>query len=354
MRRFRPATPRGPVARLRFAAAVLAVGLVAAFLIVHHIKGHERHAWRRRRPRAPSRRRRSKSSRSIRAAHPGADAAGRNPGLVHVRRSMRGSAAIVAKWIVDIGDRVKKDQVLATIDTPELDAQLEAAQAQLKASEAEVKVKEADADFAKTTYERWQGSPKGVVSDQEREDKKARYAVGDRRSSTRRAPGSALDQANVDRLTYLTRFKQVTAPYDGVITERRVDIGDLVTAGSTASTTLLYGMAQTGTDPRFANVPQARQRRTRRWAARRRSRRANIRTGSSRARSPGPASRSIRTHARCGSRSTCPTTTSRCFRACMCRSRSTSIRRFRAGSGQCPAVPGQRPAGGVDRRRSAW
>ena len=67
----------------------------------------------------------------------------------------------VAKWIADIGDRVKKDQVLATIDTPELDAQLEAGQAQLKASEAEVKVREADVEFAKTTYDRWQGSPGG-------------------------------------------------------------------------------------------------------------------------------------------------------------------------------------------------
>jgi multidrug efflux pump subunit AcrA (membrane-fusion protein) len=71
----------------------------------------------------------------------------------------------VAKWIADIGDRVKKDQVLAMIDTPELDAQFEAGQAQLKASEAEVKVKEADVDFAKTTNDRWQGSPRGVVSE---------------------------------------------------------------------------------------------------------------------------------------------------------------------------------------------
>ena len=161
----------------------------------------------------------------------------------------------VAKWVADIGDRVQKDQVLAMIDTPELDAQLEAAQAQLKAADAEVKVKEADAEFAKTTYERWQGSPKGVVSDQEREDKKARYAVAVAQLNAARARVT-LDQANVDRLTYLTRFKQVTAPYEGIITERRVDIGDLVTAGSTANTTLLYGIAQSEQIRVFANVPQ--------------------------------------------------------------------------------------------------
>jgi len=161
----------------------------------------------------------------------------------------------VAKWIVDIGDRVTKDQVLATIDTPELDAQLDAGQAQLVASEAEVKVKEAEVDFAKTTYDRWQGSPKGSVSDQEREEKKARYAVSVAQLNAARARVT-LDQANVSRLTFLTRFKQVVAPYEGVITERRVDIGDLVTAGSTAATTPLYEIAQSEKVRVFADVPQ--------------------------------------------------------------------------------------------------
>ena len=161
----------------------------------------------------------------------------------------------VANWIVDIGDKVKKDQVLATIDTPELDAQLEAAQAQMKASQAEVTVKESEVDFAKTTYDRWHDSPKGVVSDQEREDKKARYDAAKAQLNAAQAR-VALDQANVDRLTFLTSFKQVTSPYDGVITDRRVDIGDLVTAGSTASTSPLYGIAQTDQIRVFVNVPQ--------------------------------------------------------------------------------------------------
>jgi RND family efflux transporter MFP subunit len=158
----------------------------------------------------------------------------------------------VAKWIVDIGDRVKKDQVLATLDTPELDSQLEAARHQLTVADAEVKVREADASFAKSTFDRWQGSPKGVVSDQEREDKKAQYAVGVAQLNAARARVSQ-DQANVDRLTFMAGFKQVTAPYDGVITDRRVDIGDLVSAGSS----LLYGMAQYEEVRVFVNVPQA-------------------------------------------------------------------------------------------------
>lgn len=162
----------------------------------------------------------------------------------------------VANWTSDIGDAVKKDQVLATIDTPELDAQLEAARAQIKASEAEVKVRESDVDFAKTTFERWQGSPKGVVSDQEREDKKARYAAAEALLNAARAKVT-LDQANVNRLTFLTSFKAVTAPYDGIITERHLDVGDLVTAGSTSNTSPLYGIAQSDMIRVFVNVPQS-------------------------------------------------------------------------------------------------
>ena len=161
----------------------------------------------------------------------------------------------VARWLVDIGDSVKKDQVMAIIDTPDLDAQLDAAQAQLTAAEAEAKVKESDAEFAKTTYVRWQTSPKGAVSDQEREDKKARHdsSVAQLNAALARVN---LDRANVDRLRYLTRFKEVSAPYDGVITERRIDIGDLVTAGST-NTTPLFGIAQFDRIRVFANIPQS-------------------------------------------------------------------------------------------------
>src|SRR6476660_4430727 len=161
----------------------------------------------------------------------------------------------VARWLVDIGDGVKKDQVMAIIDTPDLDAQLDAAQAQLNAAEAAAKVKESDAEFAKTTYVRWQTSPKGAVSDQEREDKKARHDSSMAQLNAALARVN-LDRANVDRLRYLTRFKEVSAPYDGVITERRIDIGDLVTAGST-NTTPLFGIAQFDRIRVFANIPQS-------------------------------------------------------------------------------------------------
>ena len=137
----------------------------------------------------------------------------------------------LVKWTADIGDRVQKNQTLAEIDTPELDAQLEAGKAQLKAAEAELKVKQSDAEFTKTTFDRWSGSAEGVVSEQEREDKKAGYASAIAKVNAADARVN-LDKSNVDRLTYMAQFKHVLAPYDGVITERRTDIGDLVTAGA--------------------------------------------------------------------------------------------------------------------------
>jgi RND family efflux transporter MFP subunit len=160
-----------------------------------------------------------------------------------------------AKWMVDIGDHVKKGQVLALIETPELDAELAAARAQLKTSEAQVAARQAEAEFSKTTNERWRDSPKGVVSEQERESKKADYEGSIARLFAANAQ-VALDKSKVDQYTALAQFKQVVAPFDGTITERKIDIGNLVTAGSGSTTTPLYRMAQTDPLRIFVDVPQ--------------------------------------------------------------------------------------------------
>jgi len=162
----------------------------------------------------------------------------------------------VGTWNVDIGDTVKKGEVLAIIETPELDAQLAASLAKLKAVEATVIARQADADFAETTYARWRDSPKGVVSDQEREAKKAGHESAVAQLNEARAQ-VALDKAEVDRYTVLAKFKQVTAPYDGKITERHIDIGNLVMAGSAASTTPLYKIVQNDPMRIFVNAPQS-------------------------------------------------------------------------------------------------
>ena len=162
----------------------------------------------------------------------------------------------LADWKVDIGDRVRQGEVLATIDTPDLDAQLDAARAEFSASQAETKVRQADADFARSSYDRWRDSPKGVVSDQEREEKKAanESSVAKLNAAIAKA---AVDQAKVNGLATLTKFKNVTAPFDGIITERRIDPGDLVSAGSASNTTPLFIIQQTDKIRVFASVPQA-------------------------------------------------------------------------------------------------
>ncbi len=161
----------------------------------------------------------------------------------------------VAKWFVDIGDKVTAGQTLALIDTPELDAELLAAKAKLNASIAEVAVKQARADFAATTDKRWRESPQGIVSDQERESKKAGSAEAVAELNAARAQVT-LQHAEVDRLSALAQFKEVKAPFDGTIVKRNIDIGNLVTAGSGATTTSLYEVTQNNPIRIFVHAPQ--------------------------------------------------------------------------------------------------
>jgi RND family efflux transporter MFP subunit len=162
----------------------------------------------------------------------------------------------VGKWLVDIGDRVHKGQIMAVIETPDLDAQLAGARAQLQAAQAQVLVRRAQAEFCKSTYERWRDSPKGVVSDQERAQKQADYQSA--AASLKSAEADVtLDQARVNQYVAMSEFKQVTAPYDGIVSQRDIDIGNLVTAGSTNSTTPLYVMTQNDPMRVFVEVPQS-------------------------------------------------------------------------------------------------
>jgi RND family efflux transporter MFP subunit len=162
----------------------------------------------------------------------------------------------VGKWFVDIGDHVHEGQVLATIETPRLDAELVAAQARLRAADAEVTVREAEARFARSTYERWNNSPKGVVSEQEREEKKAASESAQARKNAAVAQVN-LAQAEVDRLAASKGFKEVRAPLTGVIVQRQIDIGNLVTAGSTSGNTPLYRMTENDPIRIFVFAPQS-------------------------------------------------------------------------------------------------
>jgi RND family efflux transporter MFP subunit len=162
----------------------------------------------------------------------------------------------IGKWLADIGDRVKKDQILCLIETPELDEQLNSAKAQVEADMAEVDVAQANKAFADQTYDRYKTAQQGVVSELERDKTHADFLAAESHLAAVKKK-VALDQADVKRLSDLKDFQRVTAPYDGVITARHIDIGDLVTAGSISSTTSLYDMAQSDQIRIFVDVPQS-------------------------------------------------------------------------------------------------
>src|SRR6202044_1302934 len=126
----------------------------------------------------------------------------------------------VRHWYVDIGARVRQSQLLAVVETPELDQQLQQARANLKSAEANLQI-------ADITATRWQNLLKtDSVSHQE-----ADQAVSDLHSKQALVDSN---RANVERLEQLQSFERIVAPVDGVITARNTDIGALIQADTTA------------------------------------------------------------------------------------------------------------------------
>jgi RND family efflux transporter MFP subunit len=150
------------------------------------------------------------------------------------------TSGYLKKWYFDIGARVKKGDVLAEIDTPEVDQQLAQAQAQLK-------VAQAASDLAEITYKRDQDLFKNKVIAAQDFDTAADTYSGARSTVI-------ADQAAVGRLQALEAFKIVRAPFDGIVTARNTDIGDYVAAGSG---TPLFRMAATSVLRVYVTVPQA-------------------------------------------------------------------------------------------------
>jgi len=159
-------------------------------------------------------------------------------------------------WYLDFGAHVTKGQLLAEIDAPDLDAQLAAAKARLVSAQAQVNVREAERNFAETTYARWRDSPKGVVSEQETEAKKAEFGSSDARYKASLAEAN-VNQSQVDQLTALEAFKRIVAPFDGIVTQRNTDIGALINAGSgTSNGPQLFRVADVHEMRVFVQVPQ--------------------------------------------------------------------------------------------------
>jgi len=127
----------------------------------------------------------------------------------------------LAHWNVDIGAKVAAGQVLATIETPDLDQDLRQAQAQLAVARSNLAL-------AESTAKRWQSLvAQNAVSRQEADEKQGDFI-------SKQSNVQAL-QASVDRQQALKRYTRLVAPFDGVVTARNTDVGALVNAGATAS-----------------------------------------------------------------------------------------------------------------------
>lgn len=147
------------------------------------------------------------------------------------------------KWYFDIGAHVRKGQLLAVIDSPEVDQQLQQARNNLLTAQANL-------DLAAITMARYQGLLKtNAVAQQDVDNTVGTY-------NANKAIVDA-DRAAVEQYSALVSFEKVYAPFDGVITARNTDIGDLINAGSTATPkTDLFHIVQPGTLRVYVNVPE--------------------------------------------------------------------------------------------------
>ena len=153
------------------------------------------------------------------------------------------ASGYVLRWKVDIGARVNKGDVLAEIDTPEVDQQLSQAVAARQQAASSL-------ELAKSSAERWEAlRKKDAVTAQELNERSSAY--------TQAVANLAAADANVRRLQKTEEFKRVVAPFSGVITSRTVDVGDLIDAGNGGAGRALFRLAQVDPLRVYVYVPQA-------------------------------------------------------------------------------------------------
>jgi multidrug efflux pump subunit AcrA (membrane-fusion protein) len=171
------------------------------------------------------------------------------------------------RWYVDIGDRVRAGQLLAEIDTPEVDQELQQASATLVQARASLGQAEANLhqaitnlEFERVTYARWKYlAAQHVVSDQDRDQTWAAYKAAKATVDAMQANIDAAkatigaNEANVRRFVDLQAFKKVFAPFVGIITARNVEVGALINAGSGSGQSSLS--SSTGTNPSGSIIP---------------------------------------------------------------------------------------------------
>jgi len=158
-------------------------------------------------------------------------------GLVAYQQALVNARATgyVRRWRVDMGDRVRAGDVLAELDTPELDQQLEQARSALEQKEGALEQALANRDFAHITARRQDALlAQGLVAKQDDDQANAQLKIWEANVHAAQADVAAA-QANVRQLRQLVSFGRVVAPFDGRITQRNIDVGSLVIAGAASA-----------------------------------------------------------------------------------------------------------------------
>jgi membrane fusion protein, multidrug efflux system len=146
------------------------------------------------------------------------------------------------RWYKDIGSKVSKGELLADIETPEVDQELQQARAARDQASAQLKL-------AQSSAKRWENLQKmDAVSQQETDERSSSYIQGEANLNAA--------EANVRRLEQLESFKHIYAPFSGVITTRNTDVGSLVNAGNGGPTQQLFVIAQIDPIRIYVSVPE--------------------------------------------------------------------------------------------------
>lgn len=180
------------------------------------------------------------------------------------------ASGYVKKRYVDIGDRVRQDQLLAEIDSPELDNQVMQARASLAQAEgqaaqsrAQLENQQAQLDLARVTWERYRNlQAKGAIARQDADQQETNFHTSEAAVRAAQSSVVAADdnvkaaQSNLDRLITMQDFEKVRAPFAGVITVRNFDIGALISAAGTSQATSFTQMGTTGASGELFRLAQ--------------------------------------------------------------------------------------------------
>src|SRR3989475_7786444 len=178
------------------------------------------------------------------------------------------TSGYLRKRYVDIGDRVTAGQLLAEVDSPEIEQQLRQAKADLQQSERNRDLQKANLDLAKVTMARYEAADaEGAVAKQALDQSVSTHRTAQAAVAAAEANVES-NRANVQRLQEMTSFQRIVAPFNGTVIQRNVDVGALITAGSPVNNTAvapasvtggasgLFEIAQIDTLRVFVNVPQ--------------------------------------------------------------------------------------------------